>query len=346
MKFDFAIGNPPYQETQEGTSDKPVYNFFVDAASQVADKTELITPARFLFNAGKTPKEWNEKVLQDKHFKVLEFNSDANSVFPNVTFTGGIAISYIDKSNSFVPIGVFTVFPTLNSILKKVKEKTSEFLDSVVYAPESYKFTEALHSDNPDIESLLSAGHKYDVVTNIFDKLFNIVFFREKPADRKKYVKFYGRLDNQRVSLWILKKYISNVINFENYKVFLPKSNGSNPLSNDSSTPVIGIPFIGGPFEGHTQTFLSIGNFSTSYEATSCLKYIKTKFLRCLVSVLKVTQDNKKAVWKYVPLQDFTNNSDIDWSKSIKEIDQQLYKKYGLTDEEINFVETKVKEME
>ena len=76
------------------------------------------------------------------------------------------------------------------------------------------------------------------------------------------------------------------------------------------------------------------------------LKYIKSKFARTALGILKVTQDNKKSVWKYVPLQDFTDNSDIDWSKSIPEIDQQLYKKYGLSPEEIEFIETHVKEME
>ena len=75
------------------------------------------------------------------------------------------------------------------------------------------------------------------------------------------------------------------------------------------------------------------------------MKYIKTKFARTLLDVLKVTQDNDRGVWKYVPLQDFTPSSDIDWSKSIHEIDLQLYRKYGLSVEEIEFIETHVKEM-
>ena len=75
------------------------------------------------------------------------------------------------------------------------------------------------------------------------------------------------------------------------------------------------------------------------------MKYIKTKFARTLLDVLKVTQDNDRGVWKYVPLQDFTPSSDIDWSKSIHEIDLQLYRKYGLSAEEIEFIETHVKEM-
>ena len=106
------------------------------------------------------------------------------------------------------------------------------------------------------------------------------------------------------------------------------------------STPLIGEPLIGA-----TETFLSVGSFETLFEAEACLKYIKSKFARVMLGVLKVTQDNTKSKWKYVPLQDFTPSSDIDWSKSVHEIDLQLYRKYGLDEDEINFIETHVKEM-
>ena len=96
----------------------------------------------------------------------------------------------------------------------------------------------------------------------------------------------------------------------------------------------------------HTQTFLSMGAFDSKNEADALMKYVKSKFARALLGVLKVTQDNKKPVWKYVPLQDFTSSSDIDWSQSVAEIDRQLYRKYGLSEDEIQFIETHVKEME
>lgn len=100
------------------------------------------------------------------------------------------------------------------------------------------------------------------------------------------------------------------------------------------------------PLIGHTQTFISIGSFETNDEAEALLKYVKTKFARALLGTLKVTQHNPKSVWANVPLQDFTCSSDIDWSQSIDDIDQQLYRKYGLNDEEIVFIEEKVQPME
>ena len=107
------------------------------------------------------------------------------------------------------------------------------------------------------------------------------------------------------------------------------------------STPLIGAPLIGA-----TDTFLNIGSFDDENVAENVLKYVKTKFARTMLGILKITQHNPRSTWKYVPLQDFTPNSDIDWTKSVSEIDQQLYKKYGLTADEIEFIETKVQAME
>lgn len=112
------------------------------------------------------------------------------------------------------------------------------------------------------------------------------------------------------------------------------------------STPLIGEPLIGEPLIGYTETFIAIGAFTTESEAKACLKYIKGKFSRAMLGSLKITQDNTKEIWRKVPLQDFTSNSDIDWSQSIENIDQQLYKKYNLSQEEIDFIESKVRAMD
>lgn len=340
MKFDVVVGNPPYQLTKEGTSDNPVYHLFMDVAFKLSDKVSLITPARFLFNAGKTPKEWNNKILNDKHFKVIWYKSKSTDVFPNVDIKGGVTVTFRNKEQIFGKIGTYTSFPELNSILRKVIEYNSFIsLKEFVYAPESYKLTQVLHNENPTAAERLSNGHLYGVTTNIFDKLEDL-FYDNKPADGKDYIQLLGRVENERIYKWIRKDYIQSHPNLECYKVFLPKSNGTGALGEELSTPLVGYPFV-----GHTQTFISIGAFNTEYEANSALKYIKSKFARVLLGVLKVTQDNKKATWANVPMQDFTDNSDIDWSKSVEEIDRQLYAKYGLEDE-IAFIESMIKPME
>ena len=125
-----------------------------------------------------------------------------------------------------------------------------------------------------------------------------------------------------------------------------PKANGSGSIGEVLSTPLIGTPLIGTPLIGYTETYISVGATDCIAEAEAILKYIKSKFARALLGILKVTQDNTKKVWEFVPIQDFTENSDIDWTKTVPEIDKQLYKKYGLSKEEIDFIETKVSPME
>lgn len=352
MKFDFIIGNPPYQEEMKDTSDKPIYDRFMDGTYAIADKVELIHPARFLFNAGKTPKAWNEKMLHDTHFKVIHYEEDAAVIFPNTDIKGGVVISYRDAEREFGAIEIFTNNQFKNRILHKViTAKGFAPLSEIVYAPESYKFTPTIYKEHPELKTmttiskgkevpLISKGHDYDVTSNIFEKLGNIVFFDQKPTDGEEYVQMVGRLNNERCTMWVKKSYIANHPNLDAYKMLFSKANGSGKYGETIALPIIAI-----PTQGHTQTFISIGNFATREEAEAEYKYVQTKFARALLGILKVTQDNKKSVWKYVPQQDFTGGSDIDWSKPIADIDRQLYAKYGFDADEIAFVETNVKEM-
>ena len=163
--------------------------------------------------------------------------------------------------------------------------------------------------------------------------------FHNNPEE---YVQILGRQNNHRIFKWIRRDYLVNHPNIDKFKVLIPSSNGSGHLGEVLSTPI-----IEEPNQGHTETFISFGTFDNKQEAENLLKYVKTKFARTMLGVVKVTQGNKtKEVWSKVPLQDFTSKSDIDWRKSIPEIDQQLYKKYGLDQKEIAFIEEKVKAMD
>lgn len=345
MKFDFIIGNPPYQEEVENNGRmNPIYNNFMDSANEIGNEVVLITPGRFLFNAGQTPKTWNKKMLSDPHFKVLQYFPNSKEVFPTADIKGGVAITRHSATELFSPIGVFTPFRELNTIITKVRTDDFCSLSDLVSPGVAYSYSEEFRIDFPNAEEL--AGKSFDLRTNTLEKLNNIIYFEEKPEDSNEYVQIFGLLNGKRVYRWVKSKYVVTPDNFGSYKVFIPKSNGSGALGEVLSTPLIGQPLIGQPLIGHTQTFISIGNFKTEKEAEACLKYIKSKFARTMLGVLKITQDNPAPKWKYVPLQDFTSMSDIDWSQSISDIDKQLYAKYGLTEEEINFIETHVKEMD
>jgi type II restriction enzyme len=348
MKFDFVIGNPPYQDETIGdnaTFAPPVYNKFMDAAYHVADKVELITPARFLFNAGSTPKDWNKKMLNDEHLKVLYYEQDSSKVFANTDIKGGVAITYRDISENYGVIGTFTAFNELNSILRKVvAAKDFESIMSDIFIQIRFDL-DKLYQVYPKAKDVIgSNGKDKRLEKNIFTKVPE-AFSENKEHDDD--ISVIGIVKNKRVWKYISKSFIDmEHENLSKYKVLLPTSNGSGAIGEVLSTPLVGEPLVGEPLVGYTRSFIGIGSFDTKEEANACFKYIKTKFARATLGILKITQDNNRDVWKYVPLQDFTSNSDIDWSKSIPEIDQQLYAKYGLTPEEIDFIETHVKEME
>ncbi|HHG8301339.1 TPA: Eco57I restriction-modification methylase domain-containing protein [Streptococcus pneumoniae] len=316
MKFDVVIGNPPYQETGEAR-DEPIYHYFIDEAYKIADKSILITPARFLFKAGQTPKNWMENMLEDKHLKVQFYELKSGKVFTGTDIKGGVAITYRDVDKDLGPIGVFTIFETFSDL---------------VYPQGIYRFSNKLFSDYPNAEKLQGKGTKNKIVSKSLTQL-DFVF---KNNEEKDHVALLGRIGSERVYRYINKKYLDLPETFENYNVFVPEANGSGALGEVLSTPLI----------GHTDTFLSIGNFKTKFEADACIKFIKTKFARVLLGVLKVTQHNSRKTWYYVPLQDFTVNSDIDWTQSVADIDRQLDQKYDLSPEEIAFIENHVREMD
>lgn len=344
MKFDFVIGNPPYQEEKEDNGRQPpIYDKFMDGTYQVSGKVLLISPARFLFNAGQTPKEWNKKMLNDPNLKVLMYEQDSSKVFPNTDIKGGVAVTYRNKNENYGAIGVFTPIPELNSILHRVKGKLEKSLAEIIYAPTKFDL-DHLYERHPEFKPLIKADGKDKLLrTNIFERLS--VFHENKKS--KDDIAILGLIGGKRSWRFIDKYYLDDGNGQINtWKVLLPESNGSGAIGEVLSTPLIGEPLIGEPLIGYTQTFIGMGAFENETEAQALYKYIVGKFSRAMLGILKITQHNPISTWKYVPLQDFTSSSDIDWSKSVHEIDLQLYDKYGLTIEERNFIETHVKEMD
>lgn len=338
MKFDFAIGNPPYHEEARGNnaSDTPVYHLFIDEANKVSRISEFITPARFLFNAGGTPAVWNEKMLNDEHFKVMLYEDKSSNVFPGTDIKGGVAVTYHDQEKQFGSIDIFTPYSELNSIRKKVTNISKASLVEVITNRGLYKYSELAYEEQPELMKMTADRR---IAPSCFERMPSL-FTEQKPNDSNQYIRILGRANNDRVYRWFMKKYVMDVSNLDKYKVIVAKANGTGLFGE-----VLANPFVEEPGVGFTETYISINETADLCEAEATLKYVKTKFLRTMLGILKVTQNNAKPTWKYVPLQDFTPSSDIDWSKSIPEIDQQLYRKYELSQEEIDFIESHVKEM-
>lgn len=215
-------------------------------------------------------------------------------------------------------------------------------MDMIISGRGVYKLSNEALSDYPQIEKIQSKGHKRDIGSSVFDILEDIIFFENKPQEaQEEYVKILGLKNRKRTFYWMNRKYLDAPDSFEEYKVIMPQASGNGSFGEIISSPIVLEPFVGA-----TETFLTIGGFKEKAEAESALKYVKTKFARALLSILKITQANTRDKWSKVPKQEFNNSSDIEWDGSVSDIDCQLYKKYGLNEEEIYFIENNVTEME
>lgn len=342
MKFDFIIGNPPYQDEVKDSDNKTfmpsIYNLFMDEAFRISDRVELIHPARFLFNAGQTPKAWNEKMLEDPHFKVLHYEPDGSRIFPNTEIKGGIAITYHDTHKDFGAIHIFTKFPELNSILHKVSPYIEQHNFTEIMQNQSRFNLDALYHKHPEFQAIIgSNGKDKRFRNNIFEKVE--LFSTEKINNDD--LSIVGVIRNKRQWRFFPKEFTDLTQgNLYKWKVIIGAASGAGIFGETISPPL-----ILEPGQGYTQTYIGVGAFETKENTEHLQSYIKSKFFRTMLGVLKITQHNEIGTFRLVPLQDFTPASDIDWSKSIPEIDQQLYAKYGLDAEEIDFIETHVKPM-
>ena len=342
VKFDLIIGNPPYQDEKRSNSprDLPIYDKFMSVAYELADRVMLITPARFLFNAGFTPDEWNRKMLNDEHLKVVFFEAKSQNVFSNTQIPGGVAITYRDSTVVFGRIGEFAPYPELFSIMKKCK--SDKVMTDLISSRDLFHYSDLFFESFPEKREINNNNNV--VNSNAFEKFEDV--FTEKPT-RDDDICFLGRYHNKRQNRYILKEYIEfNPYILQCKVVFAQTNGGAGTITEEKAAAVMGKPAVYYEMSGFTDSFICVGLGEDKVAADNCAKYIRTKFMRALLATLKRTGSITKDKWANVPVQDFTNNSDIDWSKSIPEIDIQLYSKYDLSPNEIAFIESKVKPME
>ena len=305
MKFNAVVGNPPYQDSSKNNHKDSIYHVFIDIAYSVGNIGTLITPGRFLFGAGDTPTEWNKKVTSNKNIHVAYYTPNAEDVFSNVDIKGGVVITMYNAYNPKGPIGTFSIYDEIPTILKKVKNSKFVSLSSIVYSPATYKLSKLAFENNSWLKK--SVGREKRFRTNIFEKAPNL--FSDTLPSNGDYIGMWGlEKGNKRVLKWVMSENVEPNVNKDKYKVIVPKANGSGALGETLAATIIAKPNI-----GHTESFISIGSFNTIEEANATNKYISTKFARLMLGTLKVTQDNFADTWANVPLQDFTSHSDINW---------------------------------
>jgi hypothetical protein len=342
MKFDVVIGNPPYQQNlSDNKMSRSIYQTFVEMADIVANKICFIIPARWM--GGETG-PYNElrgfvaEMKEGQHIKEFHDFPNSQEVFNGVDIKGGVCFFIKDKNYIGDVKYVIHEGEKTTEIERSFDNKLNN--DIIIRFAELDAVVKKIDYREDTMKTMVSSWNPYGFISDLFTKNNERVRLSEKPLADDDWM-IYGLFRSKRTIRYIPHDALhKNHRGAKKYKVFLPRANGSGAFGEVFSTPILGL-----PIQICTDTFLQVGEFTEEQEATALLQYIKSKFFRALVGVKKIAVFNYKDAFQFVPIQNFTAKSDIDWAKSIPEIDQQLYKKYHLTDEEINFIETRVKEM-
>lgn len=344
MKFSAIVGNPPYQVSFSSTSAYAgsIYQMFIEIARKLRpDYISMITPSRWLTKDGQGIKdEWVDEMLKGNHFIMLTDFPDASECFPGVEIKGGV--NYFLYSNAYIgvckhiihqrggivgktgvldSIGAGIVIRDVNAsdILEKIfNVEGKDYINSNSFA--SLVGPRDFFTTKVDGESILGTNWRGYVSER--DDKHPVKFYLNRQMDPKG----YGWVSESDI---LKNKQVLNM-----HKIYIPKAGGSG---NDSI--VLGKPIYGEPRSVCSVTYLVIGYtgyFKSKEEAENAISYLKTRFFRYLVSIKKRTQDNPRDVFQFVPLQDFSKT----WT------DSELYKKYGLSKLDIEYIETMIKPME
>lgn len=346
MKFDVIIGNPPYQmsfgiEGGNSANAKSIYNLFISEAIKLKSKyLIMITPSRWMTKTAQgIPETWVETMIKSNHFKIIHDFEDATDCFPGVEIKGGVNYflfdkDYNDKCKYFYhqkgspkPIERFDYLDSRNSGIVLRDPRSYSIIDNIIKVEGNY-----YNSMNANFSGLISPKHFFD------DSKFLTSNWKDYKDQKSSIysIKYYLNLNKERTFRWISLDQLPKNKDTRNYhKVFIPAAGGSG---NDDM--ILSQPFYGEPNSVCSQTYLVIGydksHNLTKNQCENIITYIRTRFFRYLVSIKKKTQNGPRGVYQFVPLQDFSKP----WT------DEELYAKYKLSPEEINFIESMIRPME
>ncbi len=340
MKFDAIVGNPPYMEMDGGAqaSAKPIYQHFVSTAKMLKPNyLSFIMPTRW-YAGGKGLDEFRDEMLNDKHIETLYDCINPEDIFPNTNIRGGVCyfLWNLEYDNSLDKTNVITIENGKEPVIMKRSLKIEEIDIFVRYGYAINIVKKVLEKKEDTLDKYISPRRPFGIDANIV-KTSN---FKNKKFDGS--ISCFGK---GQVYGYVSLELVKTHFEWSNqWKIFTPRANNIGTELNDDNLNC----FIGKPESVCTESYILIG-IGMDLDEISCkniVKYLSTKFARLMHSIAKASQDATAKTYRFVPMQDFSINSDIDWNKKISEIDRQLYEKYNLNEEEIKFIEEKIKPME
>lgn len=335
MKFSAVVGNPPYQVMDgggTGSSATPIYNKFVDLAKSLNPQSvSMIIPAKW-YTGGKGLDEFRTNMLNDKQLEKLFDFEDSRDCFPTVDIAGGVCyFLWINGANGKC---------TVTSVKGYFRNKSTRYLNEFDTFIRNQKVLDIINK----VKAQTFTGFLSQKVYS--RKPFGIRSFQHGfPAKPGRNISLFG---SDGITYMEEKDVPQNREIVDKWKVIMSKASAEHAGQTDSNgrKRIVSRLEVLPPYSICTESYLLLDIFENQEEAENLKKYIRTCFTRFLLASILITQNIVRDKFQFVPLQNFTTSSDIDWSKSIADIDRQLYAKYGLSEDEIAFIEKMIKPME